>query len=196
MLKIGLTGGIGSGKTTVSHLFEVLKVPVFYADDEGKKVMVNDNLLKEAIQENFGADAYFTDGTLNRKYIAEIVFNNEIRLNHLNSLVHPAVFRAFNEWANSFKNVPYLLKETALLFESGSYKMCDYTILVTAPLEIRIARVMQRDRVSREQVEKRSDKQLTEAQKRPLADFVIRNGESDLLIPQVMALHQRFIAAV
>lgn len=196
MLKIGITGGIGSGKTTVSHLFEVLGAPVFYADDEGKKVMVNDSLLKRAIQESFGADAYFTDGTLNRKYLAGIVFNNEIRLSQLNSLVHPAVFRAFDEWADSFKNVPYLMKEAALLFESGSYKMCDYTILVTAPIEIRIARVMRRDGVSREQVENRNVTQLTEAQKLPMADFVIRNGENDLLIPQVMALHQRFIAAV
>lgn len=196
MLKIGITGGIGSGKTTVSNIFEVLGIPVFYADDEGKKAMVNDPLLKQAIQENFGSDAYLSDGTLNRKYIAGIVFHNETRLKQLNSLVHPAVFNAFGEWANSCKNVPYLMKEAALLFESGSYKMCDFNILVTAPLEVRIARVMRRDGSSREQVENRDAKQLPDAQKLPLADFVIRNGENDLLIPQVLALHERFLRAV
>src|ERR1700753_3336872 len=145
MLKIGITGNIGGGKTTVSKIFEVLGIPVFYANDAAKKVMVEDPILIEALKETFGTDAYFNDGALNRKHIASIVFNNETELVKLNSIVHPAVFRAFDNWVVQVKSAPYVMKEAALLFESTSYKMCDHSIMVTAPLELRIKRVMQRD---------------------------------------------------
>jgi dephospho-CoA kinase len=194
MLKIGITGNIGSGKTTISKIFEVLEIPVFYADDGAKKVMVTDPVLIEAIKTSFGAEAYFDDGTLNRRHIASIVFNNEAELAKLNSLVHPAVFRAFNSWVGQVKNAPYVVKEAALLFESSSYKMCDYSIMITAPLELRIERVMQRDSLSRTEVESRNARQFPEEKKIQLADYVIRNDDTELVIPQVLALHKQFLS--
>jgi dephospho-CoA kinase len=194
MLKIGITGNIGSGKTTVSKIFEVLGIPVFYADDAAKKVMVEDPILIDALKEAFGAEAYFNDGALNRKHIASIVFNNETELTKLNSIVHPAVFRAFDNWVGQVKNAPYVMKEAALLFESTSYKMCDYSIMVTAPLELRIDRVMKRDGLTRKEIKSRDARQLPEEKKIQLADYVIRNDDTELVIPQVLELHQQFLA--
>jgi dephospho-CoA kinase len=192
MLKIGITGNIGSGKTTVSKIFEILGVPVFYADEAAKKVMVEDPILINALKAVFGGESYFNDGSLNRKYIAEIVFNNETELAKLNAIVHPAVFRAFDNWLAGIKNAPYVMKEAALLFESSSYKMCDKTIMVTAPLELRINRVMQRDNLTRAEVESRNARQFSEEKKIQLADFVIRNDDTELVIPQVLELHKQF----
>ncbi len=194
MLKVGITGNIGGGKTTVSKIFELLGTPVFYADDAAKTVMITDPVLIDAIKTSFGSKAYFEDGTLNRKHIASIVFNNETELAKLNSLVHPAVFKAFDSWVAQVKNVPYVIKEAALLFESSSYKMCDYTIMVTAPYELRVNRVMRRDGLSRAEIEKRNAKQFSEEKKIQLADYVIRNDDTELVIPQVLALHKQFIS--
>ena len=196
MLKIGITGNIGSGKTTVSRIFEILEVPVFYADNAAKKVMVEDRILIGALKKEFGSESYFDDGSLNRKHIAGIVFNNEAELAKLNSIVHPAVFRAFDNWVAGIKNAPYIMKEAALLFESSSYKMCDKTIMVTAPLELRINRVMQRDNLTRAEVESRNEKQFSEEKKIELADFVIRNDDTELVIPQVLELHKKFSSLV
>ena len=192
MLKIGITGNIGSGKTTVSKVFEILGVPVFYADDAAKKVMTHDPVLVRQLIDAFGAGSFFIDGTLNRKHIADIVFKDETQLQLLNSLVHPAVFRAFDQWVADRKNVPYVLKEAALLFESDSYKMCDQTILVTAPLDIRINRVMQRDGLQRTDILNRESKQFTEEKKKTLANFNIKNDDTELVIPQVLKLHDLF----
>ena len=194
MLKIGLTGNIGSGKTTVSKIFELLGVPIFYADDAAKGVMVTDTVLISAIKDAFGGQSYFDDGTLNREHIAAIVFNNSIELEKLNSLVHPAVFRAFDVWVKQFSGVPYVIKEAALLFESDSYKMCDYTTMVQSPLETRIKRVMQRDGLSREEVEKRNSNQFSEEKKTKLANYIIKNDELQLVIPQVLELHKLFLS--
>jgi dephospho-CoA kinase len=196
MLKIGLTGNMGSGKTTVSKVFEILGVPVFYADDEAKKVMVTDPSLIAGIKSAFGDQAYFEDEALNRKYISGIVFNNEKKLKELNALVHPAVFRAFDTWAANIKDAPYLVKEAALLFESDSYKLCDYTIMVQAPLEDRIKRVMQRDNLSRIEVESRNAQQFSDKQKTALANYVIKNDNVQLVIPQVLELHRVFSSIV
>ena len=196
MLKIGITGNIGSGKTTVSKVFELLGTPVFYADDEAKKVMTTDGILIGEIKSTFGEQAYFDNGELNRKHIASIVFNNEEELKKLNNLVHPAVFRAFSAWAENHKNTPYVLKEAALLFESGSYKMCDYNITVNAPLETRIQRVIQRDGLSRQEIERRELNQLPEEKKVQLADYVINNDGTKLVIPQVLELHRVFLSLV
>ena len=192
MLKIGITGNIGGGKTTVSKIFEILQVPVFYADDAAKKVMVEDQVLIDELKTAFGTEAYFNDGELNRKHIADIVFNNEIQLNKLNAIVHPAVFRAFDAWIATIKNAPYVIKEAALLFESSSYKMCDYSIMVTAPLELRIQRVMARNGLTREEIESRNARQFSEEKKTQLADYVIRNDDTELVIPQVLKLHRLF----
>lgn len=192
MLKIGITGGIGSGKSTVCKVFEQLGIPVFYADSAAKEVMVNDNQLVESIVNIFGIDAYLADGNLNRSHLANIVFNDESQLAKLNALVHPAVFRAFSKWL-SVQNSHYVLKEAALLFESGSYKQCDKTILVSSPLDLRISRVMLRDGSSREQVQARIDKQFSDVEKMKLADYFIVNDDQHPIISQVLSLHQQFL---
>lgn len=194
MYKVGITGGIGSGKTTACKVFEVLGIPVFYADTVAKEIMIQDELLINGVKETFGKDSYFDDGTLNNRHIAAIVFNNQNELAKLNALVHPAVFRAFDSWEAAVNpDVPYTLKEAALLFESGSYKMCDTTILVTAPIDTRIQRVMLRDGVSAEQVKARMDKQLSDEDKAKLADYFIYNNETQSIIQQVLSLHQQFL---
>lgn len=194
MYKVGITGGIGSGKTTVCKVFEVLGIPIFYADTEAKNMMVEDELLIEAIKSTFGEESYFEEGKLNNKHIAGIVFNNEAELAKLNALVHPAVFRAFDRWeANVNPNAPYTLKEAALLFESGSYKMCDTTILVTAPTDVKINRVMQRDNSTAEQVKARMDKQMSDDEKTKMANHFIMNDEAHSIIKQVLALHKEFL---
>ncbi len=192
MLKIGLTGNIGSGKTTVSKIFEVLGIPVFYADEAAKSVMVNDRQLVSELKTEFGEASYFPDGSLNRKHIASIVFNNDAALTRLNSIVHPATFRAFDVWVTNITGVPYVVKEAALMFESDSYKLCDQTIMVQAPLEMRIKRVMQRDSMSHEEIEKREAHQISEEKKALLADHIIINDDSQLVIPQVLKLHKLF----
>jgi dephospho-CoA kinase len=193
MLKVGITGNIGSGKTTVSKIFEVLGIPVFYADDAAKNVMVTDGILIDAIKKTFGAESYFDDGSLNRKHIAGIVFNSEAELAKLNAIVHPATFRAFDNWLPQHQHAPYVLKEAALLFESDSYKMCDKTIMVTAPLEMRVKRVVLRDKLTMEEILKREAKQFTAEKKLELADYAISNDEQELVIPQVLGLHKLFV---
>jgi len=193
MLKIGITGNIGSGKSTVARVFELLGIKVFYADAEAKKVMTTDKLLIDGIKKNFGNDAYLPDGLLNRKYIADIVFKSENELKALNALVHPAVFRAFDEWAKGYADEPYVIKEAAVLFESGSYKFCDKTVLVSAPLEMRLKRVMDRDHITRAEVEIREARQFTEERKKELADYILYNDDTQLVIPQILALHRQFL---
>jgi dephospho-CoA kinase len=196
MYKVGITGGIGSGKTTVCKVFEVLGIPVFYADTAAKEIMCKDVLLVEGIKSTFGKESYFEDGSLNNKHIAGIVFNNEEELTKLNALVHPAVFRAFDAWEATIPaKTSYTLKEAALLFESGSYKMCDTTILVTAPYEIKMKRVMLRDGVTAEQVKARMDKQLSDEEKAKMSNHFIINDEQESIIEQVLALHQEFLKA-
>jgi dephospho-CoA kinase len=193
MLKIGVTGGIGSGKTTVCKVFELLGIPVFYADDVAKSIMHTDPVLKTAILNTFGESAYTEAGTLNRSYISSIVFNNKPELEKLNSLVHPAVFRAFDNWLLEQKDAPYVIKEAALLYESDSYKMCDKSILVIAPTETKISRVKVRDGISDEDVQLRMNRQFSDEMKIKFADHILNNDEKQLLIPQIIQLHQQFL---
>lgn len=192
MLKIGITGGIGSGKTTVCKIFELLDIPVFYADDVAKTLMVTDALLISQIKSSFGAGSYFKDQTLNRKHIANLVFSHPEKLATLNSFVHPAVFRAMDAWTVQ-QSSPYVLKEAALLFESGSYLQNDFNVLVSAKEELRIQRVMERDAVTQEKVKDRIKNQMSEEEKLTKADFFISNNEDKFLIKQVLALHQKFM---
>lgn len=191
MLKIGITGGIGSGKTTVCRVFELLGIPVFYADIEAKLAMVNDLGLIESVKNVFGEESYHPDGALNSAHLASIVFQQQSELDKLNALVHPAVFKAFEEWA-SLQNATYVLKEAALLFESGSYQQCDKNILVTSPIDLRLTRVMQRDRVSEAQVRARMDKQLSDEHKAKMADYFVDNSPANSIILQVLDLHNQF----
>ena len=191
MLKIGLTGGIGSGKTTVAAIFNVLGIPVFDADKQAKFIMENDEQLVASIQQTFG-EASYTNRKLNRSYIANIVFNDAASLNALNTLVHPATILAANTWMNA-QTTPYVIKEAALMFESGSASNLHYVIGVYAPQHIRIKRVMERDHVTREQVLSRMSHQIDEVIKMKLCDFVLLNDEQELLIPQVLQLHNKFI---
>lgn len=189
MLKIGITGGIGSGKTTVCRLFELLGVSVYYADVRAKILMQTDVELIEEIKKVFGGEVY-SGQTLNRSLLGSIVFSNSERLQQLNALVHPAVFRDFDRWSYEQRGL-YVLKEAAILFESGSSKDCAYTILVKSPVDLRTSRVMLRDSISKEDVIKRMDKQMSDEEKEKLASFVILNDETELVIPQVLALHDR-----
>lgn len=193
MLKVGVTGGIGSGKTTVCKVFELLGIPVFYADDVAKSVMHTDQVLKTAILNTFGERAYTKEGTLNRSYISSLVFNSKPELEKLNSLVHPAVFRAFDNWLLQQKDAPYVIKEAALLFESDSYKMCDESILVIAPTETKISRVKLRDGISDEDVKLRMIRQFSDEVKIKFADHILNNDEKQLIIPKIIQLHQQFL---
>jgi dephospho-CoA kinase len=195
MLKIGITGGIGAGKSTVAGIFKVLGVPVFDADATAKNILNTDSVLREQIAATFGSETY-KNGLLDKKYLATLVFNNPDQLAKLNALVHPATIEAANIWAKHCEEQgsPYILKEAALLFEAGTNVGLDFIIGVTAPVEMRIARVMERDHVTREEVLKRMQHQLDDTEKMKRCNFVIDNNEVSLVIPQVLALHARFIS--
>lgn len=192
MLKIGITGGIGSGKSTVAKLFEVMGIPVYNADDAAKRLMNEDEKLKASIKQLFGEAAY-TNGLLNRKYIADIVFTNPQKLETLNAIVHPITLQDAELWMSK-QHSPYAIKEAALIFESGAQEQLDYVIGVYAPAPVRIQRTMQRDGVTREAVLARMNKQINETIKMRLCDFIITNDEQQLLIPQVIELHQKLLS--
>lgn len=190
MLRIGLTGGIGSGKTTVARIFEVLGVPVYYADDASKRIMETEDEIRNGIIEIFGKEAYIK-GRLNRPFIASIAFHDQEKLNQLNAIVHPATLADAVQWMST-QTGSYLVKEAALIFESGAEKLLDKVIGVTAPLEMRIQRVMVRDSISREKIEARMKGQMDEQQKIALCDYVITNDETTSVLSQVLELHKTF----
>jgi dephospho-CoA kinase len=192
MLLIGLTGGIGSGKTTVARIFEVLGIPVYYADVAAKRIMNEDEEIKVSIIKTFGEEAY-KDGELNRSYLSTIVFSNANKLNLLNSIVHPATIKDAEKWIKK-QTAPYIIKEAALLFESGSHQNLDYVIGIKSPLKLRILRVMKRDGVSHDEVMARMNKQMSEETKMTLSDFFIINDEVQLVLSQVLQLHEKFVS--
>ena len=191
MLKVGLTGGIGSGKSTVARIFEVLSIPVYYADEAAKRLMNEDEELKAQIVKLLGDGAY-SGGKLDRNYIASVVFNDPVKLEKLNGLVHPATINDANRWFRQ-QTAPYAIKEAALIFESGAHDLLDFVIGVYTPAAIRIERVMQRDHLSHEEILSRMKNQLEEDTKMGLCNFVITNDEKQLVIPQVMAIHENLI---
>ncbi len=196
MRKVGITGGIGSGKTTVCKIFETLGIPIYYADDRAKWLMVNSPALQTGIINLFGKESYDEEGQLNRAYIGGIAFKHPKKLQKLNALVHPAVFVDGENWQQEqlALQFPYTLKEAALLYESGSHKFLDKMIVVTAPEELRIERVMKRDGLDREAVQDRIARQMPEAGKVAQADYIINNDGQQLLIPQVLEIHQQLLA--
>ena len=191
MLKIGLTGGIGSGKSTVAKIFETLGVPVYYADDAAKMLMNTHATLRRQLITAFGAETY-TDTGLNRSYLASKVFGDAEQLKVLNSFVHPVVIQHGIDWMQA-QTTPYAVKEAALFFESGSAAGLDYMIGVYAPQALRIQRVMQRDGISRNEVFARMHKQIDESIKMRLCDFVVTNNDQEMLIPQVVSLHEQLL---
>jgi dephospho-CoA kinase len=193
MIRVGLTGGIGSGKSTVARIFEVLGIPVYYADDAARQIMNTDEELKAALIQNFGEQTY-QNGTLNRAYLASVVFADKEKLALLNSLTHPATIRDADQWMQK-QTSAYTIKEAALLFESHANEHLDYIIGVYAPEELRIKRVMERDNVTREEVLKRIRRQMDEDAKMKLCDSIIVNDELQMVIPQVIALHKKFSSA-
>ena len=195
MIKVGITGGIGTGKSTVCKLFASLGVPIYDADTEAKKIMNTHPLVHQKLVEQFGNEA-FLEGNLNRPFIAKQVFNDEANLQFINQLVHPLVGEDFEQWTKKQAELgaKMVLKEAALLIESNSHKTLDYLILVTSPLELRIDRIKKRD-TQRTESEIRAiiDKQLTDSEKKKFADFVILNDEQNLLIPQVLSIFKDLI---
>jgi dephospho-CoA kinase len=187
MLKVGITGGIGAGKSTVCRVFETLGIPVFYADDAAKHLMNSDAGLRQQIIEIFGTQAYEGE-ILNRVYLGKLVFGNPVRLAQLNALTHPAVIRYGESWM-ARQTAPYALKEAALFFESGSNKSMDLMIGVSAPLSLRIRRTMQRENISEAQVLERVSKQMNDEEKMHLCDFRIFNDDAHSVIEQVGQLH-------
>lgn len=187
MLKIGITGGIGSGKSTVCKVFESLGVPVFYADDAAKRMMDSNAQLREQIIQLFGPQAY-DENQLNRKYISEVVFGNSDLLARLNEIVHPATVAHGKIWMGKQSN-PYVLKEAALLFETGSNKDLDFIIGVSSPTALRLSRAMSRGNASKKDIEARMNRQMKEEEKMSLCDFIIVNDDCHAILPQVLALH-------
>ena len=195
MLKIGITGGIGVGKTIVCRLFEVLGIPVYDADTRAKWVMQYDPALKQELQTTFGEETYTSEGNLNRAYLASVVFNNHERLEKLNALVHPHVGLDFERWAAANADAPYLIKEAALMFESESWRQMDEIIVVTAPLDVRLKRLLKRDTHRTEaDIKAIIGKQLSEEEKIARAQHVVYNDDQQLLIPQVLTLHEQFLS--
>lgn len=193
-LQIGITGGIGSGKSLICRIFQQLGIAVYDADSHAKNLMTTDGILMSGIKKEFGDLSYHPDGTLNRTYLAGNVFNDEKKLEVLNSLVHPRVKVDYENWLLGHGSDKYVIKEAALLFEAGTDKTLDKIIVVYAPEELRIKRVLLRDaHRTPEQVKAIIQKQLPEEEKLKRADFVIVNDETKLIIPQVLKLHEAFV---
>lgn len=192
MLRVGITGGIGSGKSMVAKVFEVLGIPVYYADAAAKQIMNEDEALKVVLREHFG-EAIYKEGKLDRSLLSSLVFNNKEKLELLNSLIHPVTINAGLQWMET-QTTPYAIKEAALIFESGSQEHLDFVIGVYAPASLRIQRVMERDKITREEVQRRMQYQIEEDIKMRLCNFVIINDEQQAVIPQVLELHKKLLA--
>lgn len=188
---VGLTGGIGSGKTTVARMFEKLGVPIYIADSEAKTITNKPETL-QLIENQFGS-ALIEDGQLNRTKMASIVFNNPEKLKQLNAIIHPLVAKHFKEWVNKYKNEIFLIKETAVLFETNNHFNCDFVITVTAPLEIKIERVKKRDNTTEEEITNRINNQWSDDQRIPLSDYVIENTDLQYTSQQVSQIYENIV---
>ncbi len=193
MLKVGITGGIGSGKTTVCKIFELLDVPTYYADTEAKKLLNFNTEIKQSVVKEFGTGILNKEGFIDRPMLASLVFNNKEKLQLLNNIIHPAVAADFENWQKTHFSKKYILKEAAILFESGAHKQVDKIISVTAPLELKISRTMKRDNISEELVKQRMENQLSDEEKIKLSDYIIHNDEQKLIIPQILEIHEQLM---
>ena len=189
---VGLTGGIGSGKTTIANLFALhFSIPIYIADTKAKELVANNKQLQQEIVTLLGEEA-FVEGRYNTAFVAQEVFSNKDKLDKLNAIIHPYVQQDFLQWKQS-QQAPYVIKEAAILFESGSYRDCDFIIMVTAPLEERIERVMLRDKIDRETVEKRIKNQWNDEKKIELSTFVIENREIDKNLDKIEIIHSKIV---
>lgn len=192
--QIGITGGIGSGKSVICKIFTCLGVPVYDADSRAKSIMTTDGILIEQIKKEFGDLAYLPDGSLDREYLSRVIFENQEKRSLLNQMVHPRVAADTDRWLDQNREAPYVVREAALLIESGAYLRVDKVLLVTAPEELRIKRVLARDpHRLREEVVKIMATQLPEEEKKKVADVVVYNDETQLLVPQILHLHSQFL---
>lgn len=189
---IGLTGGIGSGKSTVAKIFQALGAPVFIADDQAKRLLDEDDEVKEQLISLLGNEV-LDEGRINRSYMAQRIFGDEQLLAKVNLIVHPAVGKVFRSWYQKHRDKPYVLREAAILFETNGHKDCDKVVVVTAPEELRLNRVIKRSGESEEQVKLRMKRQFPQEYKDKLADFLIFNDGQKMLIPQVKAVHESLI---
>ena len=192
-IQVGVTGGIGVGKTTVGQIFETLGAPIYKSDDRAKILMNSNDQLKSQIIEAFGYDAYNRDKHLNRSYLATVVFNNPKKLQVLNSLVHPAVLEDYRNWFSEQNNVPYTIKEAALMFETDSHKSMDCIIVVTCPINLRIDRIVKRDHMKRDEVLKRIENQMSDKQRLEKAQYRVKNDGKQSIIKQTIDLHHKFL---
>lgn len=192
MLKVGITGGIGSGKTQVCQVFETLGIPVFNADTAAKKIMETDNELVKQITKLLGAEAYI-NGIINRSWLSSILFQDEKKRTALNAIVHPAVIAFGQEWMNS-QQAAYVLKEAALFFETGSNKEMDYMIGISAPVDLRLKRAMKRDHLDEITIKQKMAAQMDEKEKMMRCQFIILNDDETAIIPQVLSIHQQLLA--
>ncbi|HMC87791.1 MAG TPA: dephospho-CoA kinase [Chitinophagaceae bacterium] len=190
-LRVGITGGMGSGKSTVSEIFKTLGIPVYKADDAAKRLMNEDQTVKTALIKYFGEQVYL-DGKLNRQYLGEQVFNNKEKLSFLNSVVHPVTISDGQRWMQK-QSGAYAIKEAAIIFESGTQRYLDYIIGVYAPVTLRIFRSKKRDNLTQQEVKARINKQMDDAIKMKLCDIVIINDEQQALLPQVLKLHEALL---
>ncbi len=187
MIIVGLTGGIGSGKTTVAKMFNVLGAPVYIADEEAKRLTNTSKIIHKKLIKLLGKRSY-REGILDRKYVADKIFDDQALLRQVNDIIHPKVAQHFNRWVKKQQGA-YCIKEAAILFESGSYKNCDITILVVAPKKERIKRVIKRDHITKESIEARINNQWTDYRKRKLADFIIENLDLKTTQEKVKKIH-------
>lgn len=187
---IGITGGIGSGKSTVCEIFKLLGIPVFEADRVAGKLINTDSAIRNELIKLYGTEIYNADKNINREKLANIIFNSNVELEKVNKVVHPAVRHEFTNWVKNQKTA-YIIHEAAILIESGFYKMMDFTILVSAPEEMRIERVIMRNNLSRENVISRMAKQWPDSEKRKIANFELVNDNKNLLIPQIIEIDKK-----
>jgi len=191
---VGITGGIGSGKSTICKVFKHLGIPVYNADDKGKSILQTNKRVKEKVVSLFGRNIFDSAGALDTRSLADIVFTDSSKLKLLNDIIHPAVREDFIKWKENYCDVPYLIKEAAILIESGSYKDCDTIIVVSAHESLRILRVIERDSLSEKQVKRRIDQQLNEDKRVQYADYIIDNNEKTLVLPQILKIHEDLIS--
>jgi dephospho-CoA kinase len=192
--KLGITGGIGSGKTSVCRVFGVLGIPVFSADRVARQIMENDEKIRQGINSIAGRDLY-ENGSLDRMALASLIFNDKIRLERVDSLVHPAVFADFNRWV-PLQAAEYVIMEAAILFESGAAAFVDRIATIVAPVEERIERIIERSQLSRDQITERMNNQMDDEARVKLSDYVISNSENDMIIPAILKIHNEILTLI